>query len=142
MVKATQPIVGPLRRFIPSIGRLDTATLVFAILVSFAKILTYYFLISGNLYPLLSGLLFSVLNLVYNILWMIFWVVVIRALLSWFSQGRNPIELVMIQLTDPIVAPIRRVIPPMGGLDLSVLIFLLLLQFVINSFSGAFGPFI
>lgn len=141
-VKATQPVVGPLRRVIPSIGPLDTATLVFAILIAFAKILTYALISQGSLPPLFNAFIFSIFNLIYQVLWLIFIVLIIRAILSWVSQGHHPVEMVMGQLTEPLLRPIRKILPAMGGLDLSVLVFLLLLQFVINVFSTAFGPFV
>ena len=142
-VKVTQPIIGPLRRVIPSIGALDTATLVFAIVVSFAKVLVYIAMTAGGIpSDILSALIISVLSLVNQILWLVFFVVVIRALLSWFSQGSNPIELVMQQLTDPLLRPVRRLIPPIGGLDLSVLVFLLAFQFIIRLYESFFGPFV
>jgi YggT family protein len=57
-------------------------------------------------------------------------VLILRAILSWFSQGRNPMELVLTQLTEPLLAPVRKVVPPMAGFDLSVLIVLVALQFL------------
>ena len=59
----------------------------------------------------------------------IFWVLIIRAILSWVSQGHNPVEAVLHQLTEPMLAPIRRILPPMGGFDLSILVLLIGLQF-------------
>jgi len=141
-VKATQPIVAPLRRLLPSIGPVDTATLVFAILVSFAKIITYTLISQGAVPPLLSAFIFSILSLIYQVMWLIFIILIIRAILSWVSQGNHPLEMVMGQLTEPLLSPIRRILPAMGGLDLSVLVFLLALQFIINIFSNTFGPFI
>lgn len=140
VVKATQPVVGPLRRLIPSIGKLDTASVVFAIAVSIIKVLVHQAMLTGGLPPIIPLIIVSLTSLVTSVLWMIFWIMVIRAILSWVSQGNNPMELVIAQLTEPLLAPIRRIIPPMGGLDLSVLVFLLLLQFVINLLSGIFGP--
>lgn len=141
-VKATQPIVGPLRRLLPSLGPIDTGTLVLAIVVVFAKIITYSLISQGTVPPLLSAFIYAILNLVYQVLWLIFIILIIRAILSWVSQGRHPVEMVMGQLTEPMLRPIRRILPEMGGLDLSVLIFLLGLQFIINVFSNSFGPFI
>ena len=141
-VKATQPVVGPLRRFVPSIGPIDTATLLFAVLIAFAKIITYALIAQGSVPPLFSAFIFSILNLIYQVMWLIFIILVIRAILSWVSQGNHPVEMVMGQLTEPLLRPIRRIIPAMGGLDLSVLIFLLGLQFIINIFSNSFGPFV
>jgi len=141
-VKATQPVVGPLRRIVPSIGPLDTATLVFAILVVYAKILTYALIAQGALPPLFTAFIFALFNLVNQVLWLIFIIVIIRAILSWVSQGGHPVEMVMSQLTEPLLRPIRKIMPEMGGLDLSVLVFLLGLQFIINLFGSAFGPFV
>ena len=61
---------------------------------------------------------------------LVMWVLIIRAILSWISQGHNPIEMVLHQLTEPLLAPIRRIIPPMGGLDLSVMIAIIGLIFL------------
>jgi len=141
-VKATQPVVGPLRRIVPSIGPLDTATLAFAILVVYAKILTYALIAQGALPPLFTAFIFALFNLVNQVLWLIFIIVIIRAILSWVSQGGHPVEMVMSQLTEPLLRPIRKIMPEMGGLDLSVLVFLLGLQFIINLFGSAFGPFV
>ncbi|GAB56353.1 YggT family protein [Glaciecola punicea ACAM 611] len=141
-VKATQPVVGPLRRIVPSIGPLDTATLVFAILVVYVKILTYALIAQGALPPLFTAFIFALFNLVNQVLWLIFIIVIIRAILSWVSQGGHPVEMVMSQLTEPLLRPIRKIMPEMGGLDLSVLVFLLGLQFIINLFGSAFGPFV
>jgi YggT family protein len=141
-VKATQPIVGPLRRFIPSIGPLDTATLIFAVAITVAKITTYTLIASSSVLPILTLLFAAVINLVYQGLWLIFIVLIIRAILSWVSQGSHPVEMVMGQLTEPLLRPIRKVLPAMGGLDLSVLVFILLLQFVINVFRSSFGHYL
>ena len=54
---------------------------------------------------------------------------VIRALLSWVSEGNNPIEAVFHQLTEPMLKPIRNKLPPLGGLDLSILVLIIALQF-------------
>jgi len=129
VVKATNPLVLPLRRVIPSLGKLDTATLVIAYLLATAKfiVLQLVFSVSVQIGPslILGGLL-----LIKETLNLIFWVLLIRAIMSWFSQGRNPMEYVFQQLTEPFLAPIRRIVPPIGGLDLSVLIALVVLKFL------------
>lgn len=129
IVKATNPLLIPLRRIIPSLGKLDTASIVLIFLVGLAKI-TVLFMFSGQPFmplTLLNGALLVVLKEAMSLL---FWVLIIRAILSWFSQGRNPMEYVLHQLTEPLLAPVRKVIPPIGGLDLSVLIVLIGLQFL------------
>ena len=129
VIKATQPVVGPLRRVIPGLGGWDVATIVFAYVVACLKIITFSLILGSTLNPiviLISGLVILI-TAVFKIL---FWVLILRAILSWISRGHNPIEAVMIQLTEPLLAPVRRFIPPMGGLDLSMLVVLIGLQFL------------
>lgn len=138
VVKATNPLVLPLRRLVPSLGRLDTATLMLAYAITLAKLLVLQLLQAGQV-VLVPSLIFAVLVLVKEIFTLLFWILVIRALLSWFSQGRSPVEYVMHQLTEPVLRPVRRVIPPIGGLDLSVLVVLVGLQFLNILFTGWIG---
>ncbi|MEO3678654.1 YggT family protein [Rheinheimera fenheensis] len=137
VVKATNPLVLPLRRAIPSIGSLDTATLLLAYGIMLAKLIVLQLLQSGQV-QWVPSLIFSVIFLLKEIFTLLFWILVIRALLSWFSQGRSPVEYVMHQLTEPLLRPVRRILPPMGGLDLSVLVVLIGLQFLNILFSGWF----
>jgi YggT family protein len=69
----------------------------------------------------------GVLNLLFTVLSL---AVIARALLSWFDPGlRYPVSQLLVDLTEPIIAPIRRIVPPVGGMiDLSPLIALILLQ--------------
>lgn len=138
VVKATNVLVLPLRRVIPSLGRLDTATLVLAYAIMFSKLVVLQLLQSGQV-ALIPSLVFSLVLLVKEVFTLLFWILVIRALLSWFSQGRSPVEYVMHQLTEPLLRPVRRILPPLGGLDLSVLVVLIGLQFLNILFSSWFG---
>ncbi|MFW8590530.1 YggT family protein [Glaciecola sp. 2405UD65-10] len=140
VVKATQPVVGPLRRIIPSIGRLDTATLVFAILVVTLKFVVLTALFGNGNFNIVAILITALASLVSEIVNLVFWILILRAILSWVSQGNNPIELVMYQLTEPFLAPIRKILPPMGGLDLSVLVAIIALQFIRLLIGDVFGP--
>ncbi|MCG6200771.1 YggT family protein [Psychromonas antarctica] len=129
IIKATQPIVAPLRKLIPSLGGWDTATILFAFAVACLKVVSLILIAGASLNPmviLISGLVI-LLTAVFKL---IFWVLILRAILSWVSRGQNPIEAVMIQLTEPLLAPVRRFIPPMGGLDLSMVVVLIGLQFL------------
>lgn len=139
VVKATHPIVGPLRRVIPSLGRFDTATFVLAVIVAFAKIAILYTLFGPGINNPLVLLLFACIDVVKEAFSLIFWVLILRAILSWVSQGNNPIEYVLHQLTEPFLAPIRKIIPPIGGLDLSVLVAIVLLQFIQILLQNTFG---
>lgn len=141
VVKATHPLVGPLRRILPSFGRIDTATLVLALIVAALKIITLNLLIGNtnlNPIPVLLGSCFLVLK---EGLSLMMWVLIIRAIMSWVSQGYNPMDMVLGQLTEPLLAPIRSRLPSMGGLDLSVMVVILAIIFVQKLLGDLFGFF-
>lgn len=127
VVKATHPILAPMHRVIPSLGGLDLAAVLLALIVASLKF-TVLILLSGMPLPFAWLPLLSVLLLVKQAGTLLFWMLVLRAILSWVSQGRSPFDYVLLQLTEPMLAPIRRFIPPLGGLDLSVLVLFLILQ--------------
>lgn len=124
IVRITQPVVKPLRRIVPSLGPIDMATLLVALILTTIKL--PLLLLIGSSTPVSSfsigfyflmgfaGLLKAIGNL-------IFWVLIIRAIMSWISQGRGTIDYLLYQLTDPLMAPIRRIIPPFGGIDFSIM---------------------
>jgi len=83
----------------------------------------------------------SLLQVVVGLLQICFWVVLIRALLSWVSPDPyNPIVRALVAVTDPVLKPFRKLVPPhkLGGLDLSPLFVLLLIQFVKNGLIYSF----
>lgn len=139
VVKATHPIVGPLRRVVPSLGRFDTATFVLAVIVALAKIAALYLLVGASFANPIQLFLLAVVDVVKEAFSLVFWVLILRAILSWISQGQNPVEHVLYQLTEPFLAPIRKIIPPIGGLDLSVLVAIVALQFIQILLQDTFG---
>lgn len=128
VVKATSFAVNPLRKIIPGFGGLDLASLLLAFIVAVAKI-TALVLLVGATWEVGFVLFNALVTVIKEGLNLLFWVLVIRALLSWVSQGNNPIEAVFHQLTEPMLRPIRKVLPPLGGLDLSILVLIIALQF-------------
>ncbi|HKL77137.1 MAG TPA: YggT family protein [Gammaproteobacteria bacterium] len=73
----------------------------------------------------------AVAFLVNAVLTLMFWIILIRVLMSWVSPDPyNPLVRTLYQLTDPILRPAQRLIPPMGGLDLSPIVVLLGIQFI------------
>ncbi|MDT3293771.1 MULTISPECIES: YggT family protein [unclassified Shewanella] len=129
IVKATHPLIAPMRRILPSLGRFDTASFVLALLVVMVKVLLIS-LIAGGGIDIMLFLMFAVVSVVKKAGVLLFWMLLIRAILSWFNQGYNPIVMVMGQLTEPVLAPIRRIIPPIGGLDLSVMLVIIGMNFL------------
>lgn len=135
VVKATSPALNPLRKIIPGFGGFDLASLVLALIVGFAKISTMLLLFHGT-WDAMTTLFGGAITVVKEGINLVFWVLIIRAILSWVSQGHNPIEAIFHQLTEPMLRPIRKILPPIGGLDLSVLVLIVALQFLNILFMG------
>ncbi|GLT17141.1 membrane protein [Vibrio zhanjiangensis] len=141
IVKATQPVIAPLRRVIPSVGSIDLATVFFAYVLCILKFVALILVASSGSVSFSAEFLYlGLLSLVKAAGGLLFWVLLIRAILSWVSQGRSPIEYVFHQLTEPMLAPIRRIIPAMGGFDLSVLVLFIGLQFANFLMGDLIGP--
>jgi len=122
----TSWIVLPLRRVIPSIGRFDTASFLAAYLLVLAKLMIQSLMIGVT--PLaVSWLMFALFDLVDLTLSGLVGLVFASVLLSWISAG-SQVQYLVSLLVEPLLAPIRRVIPNMGALDLSPLVLLLALQ--------------
>jgi len=131
LVKATNPVLVPMRRVIPSIGKLDTASVVLMLILEF---------VSVGVLSLLSPLnwnagqvfLFAVISLVAMLLWTYFILIIVMVLLSWFGRSwRHPVIPLVYQLTEPVLRPIRRVIPAISGIDLAPLLALIIIRFLL-----------
>jgi YggT family protein len=124
----TDPLVLPLRRLLKPVGKVDLASIVALLLVQLAG--TALLLgISGARPSAGTILLAGLRELLHRVV--LFYQVAIfaYALLSWVSPGRgNPAAQLLSRLCEPLLAPIRRVLPALGGLDLSPLIALIGLQ--------------
>ena len=124
----TNWLVLPLRRVVPSVGRWDMASLVAAYLVILAEVLVFW-LLASMVASLLSEVVLAVFVLVRMAITGMTVLVIIYAVLSWV-QTQSPMVDLMERLVMPLLIPIRRVIPLVGGLDLSPFVLLLLLQIV------------
>lgn len=130
IVKLTQPVIKPLRYIIPSAGAIDFATLFLAWLLSTIKfpliLLSHKDVPTFSVwYPLLGLLLF--LNAAGSLL---FWVIIARSIVSWVSQGTSAIDHILMRLTEPLMAPVRRYLPALGGLDFSGMVIVIALYFL------------
>lgn len=133
IVKITQPVIGPLRRIIPAIGPVDTASLLLAFLLTTLKYPILLLIQTGALVIGPANLLFGLLSLLKAAGTLVFWLIIIRSLMSWISQGRNPFDYLLMQMTEPLMAPIRRILPAMGGIDftgMAVILILYLLNYL------------
>lgn len=120
IVRATKPLLMPLRRLIPGYGGLDFASLVLGIAIQLVMLILIILLMGyalPNILLLVSWAAIGVLALFVKIF---FFALIISVILSWVAQGSyNPAVILINQLCEPILAPIRKILPAMGGLDLS-----------------------
>lgn len=132
VVKATNPPLKPLRKLIPGFGGVDVAALVLVIVLIVLKVLMLVLFQYGKLavdpLSLLAAALHQLASLLLNY---VFWTVLARIILSWVAPDpRNPLVLVVVQITEPVMAPARKLLPPIGGFDLSPILVLLAIQFL------------
>jgi len=128
VVKATQPLLKPLRRIIPSMFGLDMSSLVLALIVQMLLIAVILFL-KGFMVDwlfLVPWSLIAIFSLFLNIL---FYAMIISVILSWVAPGsHNPGAELVAQITEPVLAPFRRIIPNLGGLDISPIFAFIVIQ--------------
>ncbi len=133
VVKATNPLLRPLRRFIPGWGGIDGAALVLAVII---QAITFFLILVAlnssipaiNPLTLLSWAILNVLDLIVKIY---FWSVIAFVVFGWIApQSGHPAIQLVAQITEPVMRPVRNVMPSMGGLDLSPIIVFLILNVV------------
>jgi YggT family protein len=122
----TNWIVLPVRRFVPAIGRLDTASVVAAYAVLLAKY-SLLWLVAGASADWLSLVVNAGFELLSVMLSSLLWMVIAYALMSWFNTPSDA-RYFLAQLVEPLLRPVRRVLPHMGHVDLSPIAVLLLIQ--------------
>ena len=132
VVQVTDPVVVPLRRILPGFRGIDWATVVFLLLLETSVILIIHGLAAGTLPSALQMLLWVPTRTAVDLLNIYTFAIIIRVLLSWFGAalGPNPLMEIIIPLTEPAMRPFRRLLPPMGGLDLSPILLLVSIQAV------------
>ena len=128
IVRVTSPIVTPLRRFIPPLRGLDTATLL--VFLALEAVATW--LLAWNAGITLSAvpmILLVLLRSIYTVVRMYVFAILIYAILSFVNPGTyNPLSSVLASISEPLLRPFRRLIPTVGGLDLSPLFVIIGLQ--------------
>lgn len=127
IVKLTNPVLNPLRRVLPKTGRHDLA----ALLVALVLIVLMVWVLAA-----MKGLSVTAVALLVNSLYfaflmvtdLFFWTILMRAVASWIGNTRSPAVSLLEELTDPLLRPVQRFLPPLAGIDLSPLAVLLLIQ--------------
>ncbi|AOE81831.1 MULTISPECIES: YggT family protein [Pseudomonas] len=144
IVKATQPLLKPLRRIIPSLFGLDMSSLVLAILVQLALMALTLLLTYGTTGNFVQLLIWSIIGVTALFLKIFFFALIISVILSWVAPGsHNPGAELVNQICEPALAPFRRLLPNLGGLDISPILAFMVLKLldmlVINNLAAMTG---
>lgn len=121
VMKATQPLLAPMRRVIPGIGGLDLAALVLALLIHML-LLSLILILKGQMPFEQMGqiILWSLVNLSSMLVRIFFFALIISVILSWVApHSFHPAAVLVQQICEPLLAPIRRLLPDLGGIDIS-----------------------
>ncbi|MDR2876689.1 MAG: YggT family protein [Chromatiales bacterium] len=128
LVKATNPLLRPLRRVIPGMWGIDIASIVLMIALQILALWLVQLIGGRSMAP--AGLfLLSISELLALALNTLLVTIIIQAIISWTNPSAyNPLVSILYSINDPVLRPIRRLLPDMGGIDFSPLLLLLLIQ--------------
>ncbi len=128
VVKITNPVLVPLRRLIPGFGGVDWASIILLLLLASLK-LFLIFGVQGRLVPFAALAPLVLADLISLLLNIFIFTIFIQVIISWVAPNQyNPIAVLLHQLNEPLLRPIRRLLPPLGGVDLSPFVAVVLLQ--------------
>lgn len=129
--KATQPLVGPLQTILKPIGRFDPASLTLAIALQIAGIVLLLMLNNVATPNPVTLFLWGFVGALGLLIKIYFYALLATIILSWISPGgSNPAAYLLHQITEPVMAPVRSLLPPMGGLDFSPIVVFILINIV------------
>lgn len=128
----TDPPLRVLRRFIPRPRGVDLACVVLALAVSLLKL---YLIAAIGGVPLnpVSGVIIAIAEILQTTVYVFIVVTIGRAILSWFQHGGyNPLVNLLHSLSEPLLSPLRRMVPTLGGLDFSPFVLIILLTLALK----------
>lgn len=139
IVKITSPLLNPLRKIIPGFGGIDSASLVLALALQIGLVYAVFSVrgIMPGALPFSAVMIGSLAKLLVEVLNIYMFSFIVIAIASWVApQSYNPGLMLLHQLTEPLSSRVRRVIPPIGGLDFSFMAIVLVIVTLKNFLSG------
>ncbi|WP_317931420.1 YggT family protein [Halioxenophilus sp. WMMB6] len=143
VVKITSPLLIPLRKVVPGFFGIDLASVVLALLVGLVAIELNLLVVGAAPVNPLRALGWAAIGVVYLTSYMIFAGLIITVIVSWVApHSRHPFLILLYQLMAPIQRPFQRLIPDLGGLDITPIFIILVINIVwivLESFARALG---
>jgi YggT family protein len=131
IVKLTSPVLKPVRRIIPGLGGIDVATLVVLLVLQIIELVLIGAMMGGSLHPAVL-LVMAIGRLINMVLYIFIIAIIVQAILSWVQPATyNPMTVILYQLTEPVLRPIRSILPVFSGIDLSPLVAIIALNLVL-----------
>jgi len=129
IVTVTNPLLRPLRRVIPGWAGVDWPALVLLLALKLFEVAVLGLVAAGRL-PAPAGLVvFAVAELLNLFIYIFLFSILIQVVLSWVNPGAyNPVTVLLYRLTEPLLGPARRLLPPVAGLDFSPIAVIVALQ--------------
>jgi len=128
LVRITNPLLVPMRKVLPAIGRIDTSAIVLMLVLQLVSVLLVMLLHGMTASPV-ALLIYTVGKLIMLLINIFMVAIIVQALLSWVSPGTyTPVNSLLYSLTNPLLNPIQRILPTLSGIDLSPLFALIGLQ--------------
>jgi YggT family protein len=139
VVKITQPVVRPFQGFLgPVMGRFDMATLAAAFVLKAVSIVAILQIAGIGMPPITQVAIGAIAAIANAILKIYFFALIVMIILSWVApNASHPGALLVMQLVEPIMAPVRKVIPPLGMIDLSPIVVFIAISIVDGIVVGA-----
>jgi YggT family protein len=133
IVTATNPIIAPFRKLLPTLGRFDLANMLAAILCQTVGIGLIVWLSGASLFAPVY-LLWAMVGILASLLNIYFFALLIMVIASWLAPYSNHPALALVrELTEPVCEPVRRLIPAVGGLDFSIIVVFIGLSLIENT---------
>ncbi|MGR2740670.1 YggT family protein [Billgrantia sp. Q4P2] len=139
VVKITQPVVRPFQGFLgPVLGRFDLATLAAAFVLKAVSIVVILQIAGIGMPPITQVAIGAMAAIANAILKIYFFALIVMIVLSWVApNASHPGALLVMQLVEPIMAPVRKVIPPLGMIDLSPIVVFIAISIIDGVVVGA-----
>ncbi|GAB4391922.1 MAG: YggT family protein [Gammaproteobacteria bacterium] len=129
IVKMTSPLVKPFQRVIPKTTRINVAVILVMLILQMCAIFLLLWLNNRGMPNLLGLSLWALAQLLSLLVDVFFYAILIMVVLSWIAPNLyNPVVSLLYQITEPLLAPARRLIPPISGFDISPIIVIVLLK--------------
>lgn len=129
IVRLTDPPLKPLRRLIPGVMGIDWALITLLIVVQALEIGLIAWLFAGRI-PAPPGLAaLTLAHLLKTLIYIYIFIIIAQVIISWLNPGAyNPVTVIMYQLSESALTPVRRLIPPAGGFDWAPLALMIILN--------------